>query len=57
MNERRPRAAPQRPSASAAAFTSVSNPIGSPNSRANGPRTSVPDQPGFGVVVIQPCRG
>ena len=53
----RPRAAPQRPSASAAALTSVSNPTGTPKAATNGPTSGVPDQPALGVVVIDPYCG
>ena len=45
---------PQRPSARAAALTSVSNATGTPRADTNGPTRSVLDQPGFGVAVINP---
>ena len=38
-------------------MTSVSKPTGMPSAVANGPTTSVPDQPGFGVAVMNPYRG
>ena len=56
-NDPSPRAAPHRPSAMAAALTSVSNPTGTPNTPVNGPTMSVPAQPGLGVLVMHPNRG
>src|SRR6185312_8465654 len=56
-NVSRPRAAPHRPSPRAAPLTSVSNPTGTPRARRTGPRMSMPDQPGFGVVLMNPYPG
>src|SRR5205085_361523 len=53
----RPRPAPKRHSAIAAALTSVSKATGNPSAAASGPATSAPSQPGFGVVVIRPQPG
>ncbi len=52
-----PRAAPKRPSASAAAFTSVSTAVGTPSASRSGRTMSTRDHPGFGVAVIRPKSG
>ena len=53
----RPRPAPQRCSARAAPFTSVSTPTGTPSARRNGPARSTWAQPSLGVVVMKPNVG
>jgi hypothetical protein len=51
------RAAPQRHSPRAAAFTSVSKATGSPSVWRNGPARSTFFQPGLGVEVMKPNVG